>query len=156
MLTPTFLKQDSDDRRSQGQRVVRPEVSESLRYLMRMNATIGSAKKADIPGYFAGGKTGTADKIIHGHYSKDRVFTTFMSIVPSDKPKYLFLVLMDDPQAVEGTYGYHTAAWNSGETAGKIMERVAPLLNLPPNIDMPTQPFPLLARLGIGMNDVLR
>ncbi len=52
----------------------------------------GSAKKVDIPGYFAGGKTGTADKIIHGHYSKDRVFTTFMSIVPADKPKYLFFV----------------------------------------------------------------
>ena len=156
MLTPTFLKQDTDDRRAQGLRVVRPEVSESLRYLMRINATVGSAKKADIPGYFAGGKTGTADKIIHGHYSKDRVFTTFMSIVPSDKPKYLFLVLMDDPQAVEGTYGYHTAAWNSGEVAGKIMERVAPLLDLPPSLKMPTEPFPLIARLGIGMEDALR
>ncbi len=64
--------------------------------------TVGSAKKADVPGYFAGGKTGTADKIIHGHYAKDRVFTTFMSIVPADKPKYLFLVLMDEPQAGPG------------------------------------------------------
>ena len=156
MLTPTFLKQDKDDRRDQGLRVVRPEVSESLRYLLRLNATVGSAKKVDVPGYFAGGKTGTADKIIHGHYAKDRVFTTFMSIVPSDKPKYLFLVLLDDPQAVEGTYGFHTAAWNSGEVCGKIMERVAPLLNIPPSLNMPTQPFPLLAKLGIGMNDVLR
>ena len=66
MLKPTFLKQDTNDRRSLGQQVVRPEVSESLRYLMRLNATEGSAKKADVPGYFAGGKTGTADKIIHG------------------------------------------------------------------------------------------
>ena len=156
LLTPTFLKQETDDRRDQGVRVVRPEVSEELRYIMRLNATIGSAKKVDIPGYFAGGKTGTADKIIHGHYAKDRVFTTFMSIVPADKPKYLFLVLMDDPQAVEGTYGFHTAAWNSGEVCGKIMERVAPLLNIPPSIEMPKEPFPLVARLGIGMDDVLR
>ena len=156
MLTPTFLKQDTDDRRDQGMRVVRPEVSEELRFIMRLNATIGSAKKVDIPGYFAGGKTGTADKIIHGHYAKDRVFTTFMSIVPADKPKYLFLVLMDDPQAVEGTYGYHTAAWNSGEVCGKIMERVAPILNMAPALEMPKEPFPLVARLGIGMNDVLR
>ena len=156
MLTPTFLRQDTDDRRDQGLRVVRPEVSEELRFIMRLNATVGSAKKVDIPGYFAGGKTGTADKIIHGRYSADRVFTTFMSIVPADKPKYLFLVLMDDPQAVPGTYGFHTAAWNSGEVCGKIMERVAPILNMAPSIEMPKEPFPLVARLGIGMNDVLR
>ena len=156
MLKPTFLKRDADDARATGTRVVRPEVSESLRYLMRLNAVEGSAKKINIPGYFAGGKTGTADKIVHGHYAKDKVFTTFMSIVPSDKPKYLFLVLMDEPQAVEGTYGFHTAAWNSGEVCGKIMERVAPILNLPPNLNLPVQPFPFVARLGIGMDNILR
>lgn len=156
MLKPTFLKADVEDTRAEAPRVVRPEVSESLRYLMRLNAVVGSAKKANIPGYFAGGKTGTADKIVHGHYAKDRVFTTFMAILPADKPKYLFLVLMDEPQALPETYGYHTAAWNSGEVCGKIMERVAPLLNIPPSLNLPTQPFPLLAKLGIGMNDVLR
>ncbi len=155
-ITPTFLKRDKPDVRDESQRVIRPEVSESLRYLMRVNATLGSAKKIDIPGYFAGGKTGTADKLIHGHYSNDRVNTTFMSIVPADKPKYLFFVMMEDPQAAEGTYGYHTAAWNSGEVCGKIMERVAPLLNLPPSLDLPTAPFPTVAKLGIGMDTVLR
>ncbi len=156
MIPPTFLKREQDDVRSQFPRVVRPEVSESLRYLMRLNAVEGSAKKINIPGYFAGGKTGTADKIIHGRYAKDKVFTTFMSILPSDKPKYLFLVLLDDPQAVQGTYGFHTAAWNSGEVCGKIMARVAPLLDMPPNPVMPQTPFPLVARLGIGMDNILR
>jgi cell division protein FtsI (penicillin-binding protein 3) len=156
LITPTFLKRDSSDVRADFPKVVRPEVSEALRYLMRVNATLGSAKKIDIPGYFAGGKTGTADKIIHGHYSKDRVNTTFMSIVPADKPKYLFFVMMEDPQAAEGTYGFHTAAWNSGEVCGKIMERVAPLLNLPPNLTLPTSPFPSVAKLGIGMETALR
>ena len=156
LITPTFLKRDSSDVRADFPKVVRPEVSEALRYLMRVNATLGSAKKIDIPGYFAGGKTGTADKIIHGHYSKDRVNTTFMSIVPADKPKYLFFVMMEDPQAAEGTYGFHTAAWNSGDVCGKIMERVAPLLNLPPNLTLPTAPFPTVAKLGIGMETALR
>ncbi|RYC30043.1 penicillin-binding protein 2 [Lichenibacterium minor] len=155
-ITPTFLKRDKPDARDESQRVIRPEVSEGLRYLMRVNATLGSAKKIDIPGYFAGGKTGTADKLIHGHYSSDRVNTTFMSVVPADKPKYLFFVMMEDPQAAEGTYGYHTAAWNSGDVCGKIMERVAPLLNLPPNLNLPTNPFPTVAKLGIGMDTVLR
>ena len=156
MMKPTFLKRDSSDVRDEANRVIRPEVSESLRYLMRVNATLGSAKKIDIPGYFAGGKTGTADRLIHGHYSSDRVNTTFMSIVPADKPKYLFFVMMEDPQAAEGTYGFHTAAWNSGDVCGKIMERVAPLLNLPPSLNLPTAPFPTVAKLGIGMDTALR
>ncbi len=109
---------------------------------------MGSAKAANIPGYFIGGKTGTADKIIHGHYAKDRVFTTFMAILPADKPKYLFLTLLDEPQALPETYGFHTAAWNSGEITGKVIRRVAPLLGLPPQPDLPTLPFPLLAKLG--------
>ena len=155
-ITPTFLKRDKADVRDESQRVIRPDVSEELRYIMRLNATTGSAKKIDIPGYFAGGKTGTADRLIHGHYSSDRVNTTFMSIVPADKPKYLFFVMMEDPQAAEGTYGFHTAAWNSGDVCGKIMERVAPLLNLPPTLDLPTNPFPTVAKLGIGMDAVLR
>ncbi len=156
MITPTFLKRDDPDVRAQFPRVVRPEVSEELRYLMRLNAVEGSAKKINIPGYFAGGKTGTADKIIHGHYAKDRVFTTFMSIVPANQPKYLFLVLLDDPQAVQGTYGFHTAAWNSGEVCGHIMQRVMPLLDMPPDPVVPQAPFPLVARLGIGMDNILR
>ena len=82
---------------------------------MRLNAEIGIGRNADIDGYFVGGKTGTADKIIHGHYSKDKVFTTFMAIVPADKPKYLFFTMLDEPQALAGDRWLHTAAWNAGD-----------------------------------------
>ena len=150
LVKPTFLKRGEEEAKADAPRVVRPEVSESLRYLMRRNAEVGSARNANIPGYFIGGKTGTADKLVHGHYSKDKVFTTFMAVLPADKPKYLFLVLMDEPQAVPGTYGYHTAAWNSGDVTGKIIERVTPLLGIPPVIQLPPMPFPLLARMGYG------
>ncbi len=154
MIKPTFLKRTEADAKTDAERVVRPEVSESLRYLMRLNAEVGSARNANIPGYFIGGKTGTADKLVHGHYSKDKVFTTFMAILPADHPKYLFLTLMDEPQAVAGTYGYHTAAWNSGDVTGKIIERVAPLLGIPPQIQLPVEPFPLLARMGYGQANI--
>ncbi len=150
LITPTFLKRDEAEARKNAPRVIRPEVSESLRYLMRINAEVGSAGNANIPGYFIGGKTGTADKIVHGHYDHDKVFTTFMALLPADKPKYLMLVLMDEPQAIPGTYGYHTAAWNSGVVTGKIIERVAPLLGLPPKLELPVLPFPLLAQMGYG------
>ena len=154
MVKPTFLKRSEEDAKRDAPRVVRPEVSESLRYLMRLNAEIGSARNANIPGYFIGGKTGTADKLVHGHYSKDKVFTTFMAVLPADKPKYLFLTLMDEPQAVKGTFGYHTAAWNSGAVTGSIVERVTPLLGIPPQVQLPPMPFPLLARMGYGQANI--
>ena len=150
LITPTFLKRNEAEARTNAPQVVRPEVSEAMRYLMRLNAEKGSARTVDIRGYYVGGKTGTADKIIRGRYAKDRVFTTFMAIAPADKPRYLFLTLMDEPQALPETQGYRTAAWNSGAVTGKIIERVANMLNLPPRLDLPTQPFPLLAKLGYG------
>jgi cell division protein FtsI (penicillin-binding protein 3) len=154
LVTPTFLKRSEEDARKDAPRVVKPETSEAMRYLMRLNAEIGTAKIADIKGYFVGGKTGTADKIVHGHYSKDRVLTTFMAVVPADKPKYLFLTLLDEPQALPETAGNRTAAWNAGPVTGKIIERTGPLLGLPPRIDLPTQPFPLLAKLGYAAANV--
>ena len=81
-------------------RVVSEQTSESMRYLMRSNATHGSAGFANIEGYYVGGKTGTAQKIVGRHYSNDQVFTTFMAMTPADKPQYLYLVIYDQPQVV--------------------------------------------------------
>jgi cell division protein FtsI (penicillin-binding protein 3) len=148
LIPPTFLKRSEEGSKKDAPRVVKPETSEAMRYLMRLNAEVGTAKIADIKGYFVGGKTGTADKIIHGHYSKDRVLTTFMAVAPADKPKYLILTLLDEPQALPETGGYRTAAWNAGPVTGKIIERTGPLLGLAPRLDLPPQPFPLLAKLG--------
>jgi cell division protein FtsI (penicillin-binding protein 3) len=148
LIKPTFLKRSEEDAKRGAPRVVKPETSESLRYLMRLNAEVGSARKADIDGYFVGGKTGTADKIFHGHYSNDKVQTTFMAIVPSDKPKYLFFTMLDEPQSLPETDGYHTAAWNAGMITGQIIERVGPLLGIAPRFTPPAEPFPLLAQLG--------
>jgi cell division protein FtsI (penicillin-binding protein 3) len=154
MMIPTFLKRDVEAAQKVAVQVVRPDTSESMRYLMRLNAEIGSARNANIPGYFVGGKTGTAEKVIGGHYSKNRLFTTFMAVMPADHPKYLFLTVLDEPQGLPETHGYATAAWNGGVITGKMIERIGPLLAMAPRIDLPTQPFPLIAKLGIGIADV--
>ncbi len=148
LIKPTFLKRSEADAKRNAPQAVRPETSEALRYVMRLNAEIGSARKANIAGYFIGGKTGTAEKVVNGHYSKTKVFTTFMAIAPADKPKYLFATVMDDPQATPETHGFTTAAWNSGLVTGQIIERVGPLLGLEPRFKLPELPFPLLAKLG--------
>jgi cell division protein FtsI (penicillin-binding protein 3) len=147
-ITPTFLTRSVDQALVDAPRVIKPETSEALRYVMRLNAERGSAGKAAVPGYFVGGKTGTAEKVIGGRYSKNRLFTTFMAIAPSDKPKYLFVTLYDEPQGLPETFGFATAAWNAGSTTGKVIERVAPLLGLPPRFDPPQLPFPVMARMG--------
>ncbi|MGC1368293.1 MAG: penicillin-binding protein 2 [Methylovirgula sp.] len=148
LIKPTFLKRSEEDAKRGAPRVVKPETSESLRYLMRLNAEVGSARKADVDGYFVGGKTGTADMIVHGRYVNDKVRTTFMAIVPSDKPRYLFFTMLDEPQGLPETSGYRTAAWNAGVITGEIIERVGPLLGIAPRFTPPTEPFPLLAQLG--------
>ncbi|RDJ27079.1 penicillin-binding protein 2 [Bosea caraganae] len=147
-ITPTFIKRSQEEAQRLGVRVIKPETSEALRYIMRLNGEKGSARKADIPGYFVGGKTGTAEKVINGRYAKNRNFTTFTAIAPSDKPKYLFLAIYDEPKGYAESGGYSTAAWNAGVTTGKLIERAAPILGLPPRFEPPVAPFPLMAKLG--------
>src|SRR5271166_1892705 len=150
IMAPTFLPRTESEAAKVSRRVVSEQTSESMRYLLRSNATHGTAGLANIPGYYVGGKTGTADKIIHGHYSHDKVFTTFMAITPANKPKYLYLAIYDDPQAAPGDGGYHTAAYNAGRAVGALIRRIQPLEGVPPMKEAPNQPFPILARLGYG------
>jgi cell division protein FtsI (penicillin-binding protein 3) len=150
MMVPTFLPRNEEEAAKVSHRVVSEQTSESMRYLMRSNATHGSASFANIPGYYVGGKTGTADKIVHGHYSDTKVFTTFMAITPADKPKYLYLTIYDDPLPAPEDHGFHTAAYNAGRVAGAVIRRVEPLMGVPPMKEPPTQPFPIIARLGYG------
>ncbi|GJE26337.1 peptidoglycan D,D-transpeptidase FtsI family protein [Methylobacterium organophilum] len=148
LMKPTFLKTDEETARAKASRVIRPETSEAMRFIMRLNAVEGSAKKAAIPYYFVGGKTGTAEKVVGGRYVKNRLFTTFMAAAPMDNPKYLFVTIMDEPQGLPESGGYATAAWNSGVVTGKVIERVTPILGLPPRFEPPSKPFPLMVKLG--------
>jgi len=150
LMTPTFLPRDEATAMAASVKVVSDQTSESMRYLMRSNATHGTAGYANIPGYYVGGKTGTADRLVHGHYDHTSVFTTFMAITPADKPKYLYLVLYDQPQAAPGDGGYHTGAYNSGRVTGKLIARVEPLEGVGPFAEIPSNPFPLIAKLGYG------
>jgi len=151
LVKPTFLASETGETPKEAPQVLAPETSEMMRYLMRLNAEVGSARKIDVAGYFAGGKTGTANKVVNGRYAHDRVFTTFTAILPSDKPRYLILTVYDEPQGVAETKGQRTAAWNAGAVTGKIIERVTPILGLAPREDVPTGSFPVVARSGFGL-----
>ncbi len=148
LIKPTFLKRSEEEAKKDAVRVIKPETSEAMRFIMRINGEKGSARFADIPGYFVGGKTGTAEKVINGRYAKNKNFTTFTAIAPSDKPRYVFLAIYDEPKGYAESGGYSTAAWNAGKTTGKVIERAAPILGMAPRFEPPPAPFPLMAKLG--------
>ncbi|HVY57581.1 MAG TPA: penicillin-binding protein 2 [Xanthobacteraceae bacterium] len=145
LIPPTFLRRSPEDARRIGTRVIKPETSAAMRYLMRLNAEKGSATKANVPGYYVGGKTGTAEKVVNGRYSKTKLLTDFMAILPSDQPRYLILIMLDEPQPIPETHGYATAGWNAAPTAARIIARVAPFLGLQPRLDLPPADRLLLA-----------
>jgi cell division protein FtsI (penicillin-binding protein 3) len=132
MMTPTFIKRDRAEAEALGTRIVSAATSEKMRYLFRLNAQEGSAAKADVIGYRVGGKTGTAEKVINGRYSKNHRLASFIGAFPMDQPRYLILVMLDEPQALPETYGFATSGWNAVPTAGKIIERIAPMLGISP------------------------
>lgn len=132
MTAPTFLKRDVAEAQVLAKRIVKPETSEKMRYLFRLNVTEGTASKANVIGYRVGGKTGTAEKVVNGRYASDRLLNSFIGAFPMDAPKYAIIVMLDEPKATPETYGFATAGWNAVPTAGKIIERIAPLLGVAP------------------------
>ena len=76
-------------------------------------------RKADVQGYYVGGKTGTAEKVVNGRYSKNRVMTDFMAVLPADNPRYLMLIMLDEPQAIPETHGFATSGWNAVPVGGQ-------------------------------------
>jgi cell division protein FtsI (penicillin-binding protein 3) len=148
LIPPTYLKRTREEAAAVATQVIKPETSEGMRYVMRLNAERGTASKANIPGYFVGGKTGTSEKVIGGRYSKDRLLTTFMAAMPADKPRYLLLTILDEPKGLPETHGYATSGWNAAPVTGRIIERIGPMLDIDPRFELPLNPFPSVARLG--------
>jgi cell division protein FtsI (penicillin-binding protein 3) len=134
MVTPTLYKRSLADAQKTYQRVISPATSLEVRYLMRLNALQGSGTRMNMNalGYRAGGKTGTAEKVVNGRYDSSKVLAIFASAFPLDDPRYAMVILVDDPHTEPGAGG-HTAGWNAGEVTGRIIQRVAPMLGISPD-----------------------
>ncbi|HVV63625.1 MAG TPA: penicillin-binding protein 2 [Pseudolabrys sp.] len=137
LIPPTFLKRSREDADKLARQVIKPSTSEDIRYLMRLNVERGTARKANVAGYYIGGKTGTSEKVVGGRYSKTKVLTSFTAILPADKPRYLLLIMLDEPQGLAQTHGFRTSGWNAVPTGAAVVRRVAPLLDIAPRFNMP-------------------
>jgi cell division protein FtsI (penicillin-binding protein 3) len=134
-VTPTFLARSRLEAQAQSERVLKLQTSDLMRYLFRLNVQQGSGKRADTAGYRVGGKTGTAEKVVNGKYSRTRLLNSFLGVFPMDAPEYVVLVVLDEPQKVEETGGRSTAGVNAAPTVGRIVERIGPMLNVTPLLD---------------------
>ena len=139
-ISPTLIsRKDTSIKRK---RLIRKEVSDQVVTTLRkiVNTDEGTAKFANVPNYEIGGKTGTADKVLNGKYSDGKV-NTFASVFPTSKPKFVFIVMFDDPQKSKDYYykyrhrdgGWrgtlkNSAGWTSVEVVGKIIDKIGPIL----------------------------
>jgi len=140
-IKPTIIQKKLIEKNSQ-KRILNIGVSDKINKILRKIVTNkeGTAKLANIKGYEVGGKTGTAQISKNGRYTRDKI-NTFAAVFPSQKPKYTLIVMLDEPktnseyiyyyrddtQPTKGT-PFNTAGWTSVEVAGKIIERIGPIL----------------------------
>ena len=134
-VTPTLVKHQGAIQ--QGPRVVRPEVSAAARKMLRAVVAEGTASFGDVRGYKVAGKTGTADKPRENGkgYYKDKTITTFASVFPADKPKYVLVVTLDEAVETSGPKPRRTAGWTAVPVAAEVIRRVAPILGIRPDIE---------------------
>ena len=131
-----------------GRRVISEQTSRTMLELMRLNVLVGTGSKADVPGYAVGGKTGTATKIVNGHYDKTKNFSSFAAIFPTDgsfdEDRYYVLIQMDEPKPTPDTYGFTTGGQTAAPAVGRVIERIAPILRVKmtagPNIPFGPKP----------------
>ena len=141
-IKPTLIL-DEKKRAIRYSQIISEDTSDKVNLALRKIVTTkeGTASFANIEGYEVAGKTGTAQKSIAGGYSKDKI-NTFASIFPASDPKYVLVVMLDEPKPnkdyiyeykdgsgwkIKGTQ-FNTAGWTAVEVVGKIIEKIGPIL----------------------------
>ena len=140
LMDPTFLPRTAAQAEAVARQVISEKTSEGMRYLYRLNAEKGSGKRAEVPGYRVGGKTGTAEKVVNGRYSKDKRFNAFLAAFPMDDPQYVVLAIIDEPKPEKPGMGA-TSGLNAAPLVANIIRRSASLLGVKPEFSHENTPL---------------
>ncbi|WP_237217582.1 peptidoglycan D,D-transpeptidase FtsI family protein, partial [Falsiroseomonas oryziterrae] len=134
----------------EGVRVISERTSEIMRRLMRAAVTEGSGRGAEVPGYFVGGKTGTAQKTgPRGGYLEGKRIAAFVGAFPMNAPRYAIYIMVDEPKPNARSQGFATAGWVAAPAAGMAIRAVAPILGMVPETDRAAE---IQASIAIPMN----
>ncbi|HJU17557.1 MAG TPA: penicillin-binding protein 2 [Stellaceae bacterium] len=132
ILRPASVLKLAPDQVPPGRRVISPRTSEQMRQLLRLVVEYGTARFAEVPGYVVGGKTGTAEKVVHGVYARHKLLSDFIAAFPMNNPQYLIYMMVDEPHGNKASHGYATAGWTVVPATGRVIARIAPLLGVKP------------------------
>jgi cell division protein FtsI (penicillin-binding protein 3) len=113
-------------------RTIEPETAATLTEIMEQVVERGTARAAQIEGYTIAGKTGTAAKLVNGHYQKSDYNASFVGFIPSRKPALTILVVIDSP---------HGNGYTGGAVSAPVFKRIAEAaltyLGIGPNLNAP-------------------
>jgi cell division protein FtsI (penicillin-binding protein 3) len=151
ILRPATLIKRPDNAEVPGVRVISEGTSDTMRRLMRLVVTGGTAKQfGNVPGYLVGGKTGTAEKIMKGNYEKKHAnLSSFVGVFPMTDPRYAVFVTIDEPRGNKKSAGFETGGWVAAPAVSRVIASMGPLLDIPPvDADSPV----VQAKMQIDVN----
>lgn len=129
-LYPLTLIKRNPDKKLIGTRVFKEKTSIEMRQLMRLVVSKGTGSKAEVDGYYVGGKTGTSNIANAGKYDKNRRISSFFGIIPSSNPRYIIYVVCNEPKGTKQTYGFAGGGWVGAPTVGDVFKRMAVLYGI--------------------------
>jgi len=147
---PATLNRLAPGSQVSGRRVFKAGTSAQMRQLLRMIVALGTGRRANAAGYRVGGKTGSAEKSGAGGYSRTALVATFVAAFPMDHPRFVIVVMLDEPQARAATADQRTAAWNAAPIVGRLVPRIGPLLGVMPDATRDVDISDLAPLVGSG------
>ncbi|WP_194955787.1 peptidoglycan D,D-transpeptidase FtsI family protein [Tsuneonella amylolytica] len=130
---PATMHKVAPGHAAKGRRVFKASTSARMNQLLRMIAVYGTGRNADAPGFRVGGKTGSAEKPVAGGYKKNAIVATFAAAFPMDRPRYVVIAMLDEPQGTVASSFQRTAAWNAAPVVGRLVPRIGPMLGVAPD-----------------------
>ncbi|MDE1466954.1 peptidoglycan D,D-transpeptidase FtsI family protein [Aurantiacibacter sp. D1-12] len=133
---PATLQRLAPGEAPRGRRVFKASTSARMNQLLRMISVYGTGRSADAPGFRVGGKTGSAEKPGGaGGYRRTSLVSTFAAAFPMDRPRYVIITMLDEPQGTVASSFQRTAAWNAAPIVGRLVPRIGPQLGIYPDAD---------------------
>lgn len=130
---PASVRKLNADEIPQGRRVFKDATSARMRQLLRMIVVHGTGRKADAPGFRIGGKTGSAEKPQGGGYNRSSLVSTFAAAFPMDNPRYVVIIMLDEPKGSASSAFQRTAGWTAAPIVGRLVPRIGPMLGVVPD-----------------------
>jgi cell division protein FtsI (penicillin-binding protein 3) len=148
---PSTLMKVAPGQAHRGRRVFKASTSARMNQLLRMIVAYGTGRSANAAGFRIGGKTGSAEKPGVGGYRRSTLVSTFAAAFPMDRPRFVVIIMLDEPKGTASSSYQRTAAWNAAPIVGRLVPRIGPMMGVLPDdnrdIDM-SDLEPLVGRGG--------